>query len=197
MNGFERRTEQKKEKIVQAALELFKLYGFDRVSVNDVAHKAKVARATIYNHFGSKEGLVREAIKNLFLSLLEKYRTVIYGEGSFVDKLEFIVFDRIEMLSQYQGELEETLILVDPDVKQFVTSLRQHEFKQLTINLFEEGKKEGYVNPKMPDESILAYYEILRRGILASSSELNTENNQGMVQDLMTFFLYGLAAKSE
>lgn len=99
---------------------------------------------------------MREAIKKLSLNLLEKYRTVINGKGTFVEKLEYLVFDRIEILSQYQGGLAGTLIMVDPDIKQFVTSLRQQEFNQLTKKLFEEGKKEGYVNPKMPDEFILA-----------------------------------------
>ncbi|MBM4448805.1 MAG: TetR family transcriptional regulator, partial [Chloroflexi bacterium] len=40
MNGFERRKEQKKDSIRQAALELFQAYGFKKVSINDIAQKA-------------------------------------------------------------------------------------------------------------------------------------------------------------
>ena len=53
MDGFNRRKEQKKESIRRAALELFKVYGFKKVSINDIASKAGVSQVTIYNHFGS------------------------------------------------------------------------------------------------------------------------------------------------
>lgn len=72
MNGFERRKEQNRESIMQAALELFKAYGFGKVTVNDIAYEANVSQVTIYNHFGSKEKLVREVIINLLKNLLSK-----------------------------------------------------------------------------------------------------------------------------
>ena len=62
MDRFERRKEQKKSNIRQAALELFKTYGFKKVSISDIAHKAGVSPVTIYNHFGSKDELVRDVV---------------------------------------------------------------------------------------------------------------------------------------
>ena len=47
MNGFERRTEQKKDKIRTAALELFCTYGPDKTSVNEIAQKAGGSPASI------------------------------------------------------------------------------------------------------------------------------------------------------
>jgi AcrR family transcriptional regulator len=45
-------------RIEQAALELFRQRGFDRVTVEDVCAAAKVAPATFYRHFGTKEEVV-------------------------------------------------------------------------------------------------------------------------------------------
>ncbi len=47
-----------KESIVQAAHELFRRYGYHKTSVNEIARKAKVAKATIYKYFASKELLL-------------------------------------------------------------------------------------------------------------------------------------------
>jgi AcrR family transcriptional regulator len=58
------RKAQKKEIIQRTALELFKLYGFKKVSVNDIAVRTVVSPVTVYNHRGSKHDLVREIIKN-------------------------------------------------------------------------------------------------------------------------------------
>lgn len=44
-----------------AARELFRRYGYKKTSVNDIAKKAKIAKATIYKYFESKE-LVLHAI---------------------------------------------------------------------------------------------------------------------------------------
>lgn len=68
MNGYERRTELKKDKIPTAALEPFCAYGTDKTSINEIAQKAGVAPASIYNYFGSKEGLVKDTVINLFES---------------------------------------------------------------------------------------------------------------------------------
>ena len=55
MDGFERRKEQKKESIRRAALELFQSYGFDKVSLNDIARRARVSHVTIYNHLAVRK----------------------------------------------------------------------------------------------------------------------------------------------
>ena len=197
MDGFARRKEQKKESIRRAALELFQLYGFAKVSVKDIARRANVSQVTIYNHFGSKDELVRQVIKTLSLSLLEKYRTIIKGEGTFLEKLELIVFDKMEILSQYQEELMQTIIRSDPEIQRFFESIWQREVNQLAIDFFDEGKRQGYVSRELSQEAILSYYEILRRGIFASSSLVNTEHNAKLMRELMSLFLYGLVGKTE
>lgn len=41
--------------IKKAARELFRRYGYKKTSVNDISKKAKIAKATIYKYFESKE----------------------------------------------------------------------------------------------------------------------------------------------
>ena len=50
-----------KESIKKAAKELFRKYGYHKTSVNEIAKKARIAKATIYKYFESKE-LVLNAI---------------------------------------------------------------------------------------------------------------------------------------
>jgi len=50
-----------KESIKKAAQDLFRKYGYHKTSVNEIARKAKIAKATIYKYFESKE-LVLHAI---------------------------------------------------------------------------------------------------------------------------------------
>ncbi|EPR27741.1 TetR/AcrR family transcriptional regulator [Geobacillus sp. WSUCF1] len=63
MNGFARRTEQKKQAIKQAVLELLqKIRDPREVTIQEIAKQAHVSPVTIYNYFGSKENLIRETL---------------------------------------------------------------------------------------------------------------------------------------
>lgn len=198
MNGFERRKERKKESIRRAAIELFQTYGFKKVSLSDIANKAGVSQVTIYNHFGSKEELVHDIVKTVFRSYIEKYRAIIEGENPFPEKLEIIVFEKAELASQYQGEWVQAVVQSYPETQQFIETTWQQEVNQLMIDFFEEGKKQGYINPELSLEAILLYLEVLRRGISASSGLIaKTENSEKLMRDLISLSLYGLVGKNE
>ena len=47
------------ESIKQAARELYRKFGYHKTSVNEIAKKAGIAKATIYNYFDSKEAILQ------------------------------------------------------------------------------------------------------------------------------------------
>lgn len=68
----------KREQILSGARALFREVGYERASVDAIAARAGVSKATLYNHFRSKEALFvssfgaeTEVVREKFLSLLE------------------------------------------------------------------------------------------------------------------------------
>lgn len=47
-----------RQSVFKAARELFKKYGYHKTSVNEIAKKARIAKATIYKYFDSKEQIL-------------------------------------------------------------------------------------------------------------------------------------------
>src|SRR6478735_11281975 len=47
-----------KDSIKRAAQDLFRKFGYHKTSVNEIAKKAKIAKATIYKYFDSKEDVL-------------------------------------------------------------------------------------------------------------------------------------------
>ncbi|WP_344688629.1 TetR family transcriptional regulator [Blastococcus jejuensis] len=86
----ERRRQETRERIVDAAAELFAERGFDAVSVMEIARRAGVVEKTVFNHFPVKEGLVFDADPPMRAALLDAVRRRPAGEsvsaaaGSFV-----------------------------------------------------------------------------------------------------------------
>jgi AcrR family transcriptional regulator len=199
MDGFARRVEKKKDSIKRAALGLFKVHGFEKVSMNDIAKKACVSKVTIYKHFGSKDELINIVVKEIFMSISEELRTVIRGNMPFPEKLEFVIFRKTETATEYSREL---IRMIDQEhhfeLKQFIHTLWQEEVNQLVLELFEEGRRMGYVDKGLSSEVIQTYFGLLREGAFASTGllEKKLQNAQG-VRDLVYVILHGLMAKRE
>ncbi|MCO5973779.1 TetR/AcrR family transcriptional regulator [Actinoallomurus soli] len=54
----ERKQRQARQRIIEAAQELFREHGFDGVSVGDIAERAEVGRTTFFRHFRDKQEVV-------------------------------------------------------------------------------------------------------------------------------------------
>ncbi|WP_078849433.1 TetR/AcrR family transcriptional regulator [Streptomyces sp. NRRL F-5126] len=54
----ERKQRQARQRIIEAAQELFHEHGFDGVSVGDIAERAEVGRTTFFRHFRDKQEVV-------------------------------------------------------------------------------------------------------------------------------------------
>ncbi len=193
MNGFERRKEQKKESIIRAALDLFMQYGFKKVSINDIATSANVSPVTIYNHYGNKDNLIYEVIRYQFDLMMEEYKKIIYGEGTFPEKIKEIVFSKVEIASQFRGELAPMALRDNSMLRHPIYDEFEQEAMRMTLDLFKEGKEEGYLSKNISEESLVIYLEILRAGIAANNRlYADEESYPRLVREINELVLYGL-----
>ena len=196
MKAYKRRTERNKERILQATLELFQVHGIKKTTTHDVAQKAGLSPATVYNHFGSKEDLVRAAVEYFLSSTAADFSQILKGDLSFLEKMEKVLSFKSDMLGQYQGEFMQKLISEDPEIRHFVDSVYLTEMRQMIIDFYEEGKSQGYVNPELSTETIMRYLLIVRSGMAAESTlSEDPERNRQLMQELTPLFLYGIMGK--
>jgi len=190
------RKERNKDRILRATAELFQVHGIKKTSMNDVALKAGLSPATVYNHFGSKEDLVRDTVRYFLSSTAADFSKIFERDLSFLAKLEQILLYKSDMLGQYQGELMQTIISEDTEIRQIADSFYLKEIRQTMIDFYEEGKREGYVNPELSTETIILYALIVRSGMAAESvlSE-DPEHNLKIMRELTPLFLYGIMGK--
>jgi AcrR family transcriptional regulator len=70
----ERKKQQTRQRMINAALELFDARGFDRVPVAEVSRAAEVSEATVFNYFPTKEDLVYGSMEAFGATLLDAVR---------------------------------------------------------------------------------------------------------------------------
>ena len=74
--------------IFRAAAEEFAERGYEAAGVDRIAAKARVNKAMIYYHFGSKLGLYVEVLREMFRSVGARARAIADGPGSADTKLD-------------------------------------------------------------------------------------------------------------
>jgi AcrR family transcriptional regulator len=72
----ERERQGLREKILEAARELFTQYGYEAVSMRKIAERIEYSPTTIYLYFADKEALVRELCSQDFLGLAARFRAL-------------------------------------------------------------------------------------------------------------------------
>jgi AcrR family transcriptional regulator len=80
----ERKKQQTRQLIADAAWRLFADRGFDQVTVAEVARQAQVAVATVFNYFPTKEDLFYSRLETFEAVLVEAVRTREAGESVLV-----------------------------------------------------------------------------------------------------------------
>jgi AcrR family transcriptional regulator len=80
-------SEERKNEILDAALEVFSELGLQEASVDDVVERAGLSKGTLYWYFKSKDRLIGALMKRFFAQELGKIRELQKGRGSVRERL--------------------------------------------------------------------------------------------------------------
>jgi AcrR family transcriptional regulator len=69
VNRTERRKEEVRERILQAAFDLFLIQGVTATTIEDICTRADVANRTFFNHFATRQDMVRALAERRLLNL--------------------------------------------------------------------------------------------------------------------------------
>jgi len=189
MDGFERRKEQSKEDIRRAAEELFSKFGAAKVSINDIARKAGVSQATIYNNFGSKENLVHDYRRTMVNLVAGRFREILVWKKSWIDKFQGLFQSWIEIADRYKIAFE------DREAGSSRDSMAA-EIENTFREFIQEGKKQGSLRADISDEAIITYLEFFQQGIANNPGvHHKMQRDAKLSHDLLSLFIYGLSGR--
>ena len=82
--------------IFQAAAHEFAQRGYDAAGVDRIADRARVNKAMLYYHYGSKQGLYVEVLRDMFRTVGARTRAIAQGGGSAEEKIDAWVLAIVE-----------------------------------------------------------------------------------------------------
>src|SRR3989339_1861805 len=185
----------KGKRIIAAAIRLWQqAHNWNKVSLTDIANEAGVSPTTVYNNFGTREGLVEEVIKHLLGEILEKQKGILKSGLSFPDKVQKMLPAKMKAINGMQADLLDK-ICTDPIAKKYVDEVSKSEGKPLMMSILEEGKHQGYIRPNLPDEVIMLYFDIIQAGSTCSEEIKRVVGNKRLTSALVRLIYFGLFQK--
>ncbi len=90
-------TSSKKLHIIDTSIRLFTTYGFHTAGVDLIVKESEIPKATLYNFFGSKEGLIEMCIVFQKSLLKEEVLAIIYSSRYYTSKDKLIEIMRLHV----------------------------------------------------------------------------------------------------
>jgi AcrR family transcriptional regulator len=99
----ERNKEQTKERILAAALELFREKGLEQTTTKEISKKAEIAEGTLFNYFKTKEDLALYFFQKETDALIQWYRAETrLQKAPLPEKLFAIIHQQLEYIEPYE-----------------------------------------------------------------------------------------------
>ena len=137
--------EEKAESILNTAKKMFGRYGLQKTTLDEIARMARVAKATIYNYFGSKDRVYLEVLRREANEIVKRISLSVDQEVLPVNKL--IAFARAKF--QYMRQAINILNLDRDGIEKVLPkaeSIRSELFERevdIIRSILEEGVKKG------------------------------------------------------
>ncbi|HFE64874.1 MAG TPA: TetR/AcrR family transcriptional regulator [Caldithrix sp.] len=131
----------KKENILKVAQNLFAKFGLSKTTIEDIARKARMGKASIYYYFKSKESIYKEVVEKEGQVLQEKIITAVNAEQTPQKKIHTYFLTRmmaLKELSNYYNALRDEYL----DHYSFIAKARQ-SYDVFETNLIATILQEG------------------------------------------------------
>lgn len=192
----EHNKEEVKERIVSAALALFRKQGIKEVKMDDIASQISVSKRTIYELFTDKENLIVEALKYSQEQVAAEAKRIIRASNDILDII-------LGLYEHYFNLLSNTNHRFFTDLERYPEVLSHRKAREKRNNKrfiawMEEGRKQGLFREDA-DFVVLAY--ILQRDLTlimevnkkADNRELSQYKPEDLGRLLILFYLRGIA----
>jgi len=141
----------KKENILNAALELFAKEGFSATSTSKIAKKAGVSEGLIFRHFCNKDGLLQA----ILLAGEEKVK-MLFADVVFESDPQKVVEKTFEMaIKMIENEEDANFWKLQYKIKWEIEQYSEHKMEPLELALSNAFKKMGYDFPELEARLLL------------------------------------------
>ena len=183
-----------RDRIVRVAKQRFLKNGFYKVSMDSLVKELRTSKSSVYNHFSSKDELVKAVIDLLNIEINSKLKTILNNDKlSFKGKLISISEFTKDLLANVSDTFLKDLEINTPDLWDYYQKTRMERINKYYRRLFEIGVDEGMIRNDLNMEIILlVYLNLMELPLKADNIEFLKMYNQNIYEETTDVFLNGI-----
>ncbi len=185
--------ERRRERILDVAESHIYKNGFYKLSLDDLVQKLRISKSTIYENFGSKEGLVESVVERFEDKMESELESLVFNDDR-------SVAERLLSVAQFQGRIviELTNKFLN-DLEIHTPHLWEMHLKRKAIRregyyrkLIQEGFETGVFDKDLDQEFVLRLYMEMS-GIVCTSDIIDhiSMNRTEAYEQIISIFLMG------
>jgi len=153
-------------RMLEAAARCFAKDGFARTRIEDVAAEARVSRALVYHHFGSKEELARLVQEHMLEEWSAAVDQAIAGAPSAGDALA--AWLRVNLADLRRRPLLQAILADAAILASFEDAARRsmQEWREKLVTLLRDGVASGELRPDLDVESTAEVLRAMQVGMM-------------------------------
>ena len=189
----------KEEQIINAARELFKNYGFKKVSMDEIARKAGVTKRTVYKYFASKQDLLKFFINEELINMKNIIEDTEKKNSDFFECVHECIF----RLLQYKHKrkflkviLEEAEVLKDEKITKELSVIDEQIQKYIKEKL-KYAVKEKYIDVENIDIAAFLIYKMYIALMFDWSETYKKLDDKVIADSILKFVLNGISRKED
>ncbi len=187
--------EEKKRKIIDAAIKIFARNGYFNSRVSEIAKEAGVADGTIYIYFSSKEELLSAIFDEALQVFVEESKNTLKEIDDPIEKLKKIVCLHLKHLGSnrdlamvFQIEFRHNIVFMER-----LTKTRLADYFKIIEGVILEGQQKGLfkeLNPRFCAKILFGIIDEMVTSWLIANKNYKLEKDADI---LVNTFVYGIA----
>jgi TetR/AcrR family fatty acid metabolism transcriptional regulator len=191
------RSDDKRRRILQAAVKEFARTGYFRARVAEIARRAGIADGTIYLYFRSKEDILVSLFDEVMAEHIEAARAELAPLSGAREKLGLVARHHLELLGGnrdlavvFQVELRQSTQFME----RFTASWLQ-DYLDIVDGVIAEGQKSGTLRPELPRKVVVkAFFGALDEMVTSWVLSRKGYDLAALAEPVVDLFLNGAAA---
>jgi AcrR family transcriptional regulator len=189
---------EKKNKILTIAQGIFARFGINKTTMDEIAKKSRIGKATLYYYFKNKEDIFREVIQTESIIFKETINVELKKAKTPQEKITTYILTRMKILKKLSNYYEALIVKDYYEHYKFIEEERK-DFTNYETNLFESILIDGMCenifevdNPEQTAQMIIIAMKGLEFPLIIENSSNDIESD---IDLLVKILLKGLEVR--
>ena len=187
------KSQARKDRIIRFAEEKFFATGFHKISLEELVAGLRISKSTIYDYFGSKEGLIGALVNKLSEDLSSQLEEIVEAEDTSVpEKIIAVAVFQSEVVRRINHRFFHDLKVHTPELWEKFQAGRQERIDQYYTPMIERGLREGIFREGLSLEFLVQLYLKMTDVVCYTDlSEAADISRKKVLHQVMEVFLAG------